>query len=29
MEATCARFNEQDLRWRDGRSLRITVAPDD
>jgi len=29
MEATCAHFNERDLRWRDGRSLRITVAPDD
>ena len=29
MEATCARFNEQNPHWRDGRSLRITVAPDD
>jgi hypothetical protein len=27
MEATCARFNAADLRWRDGRLLRITVAP--
>jgi hypothetical protein len=27
MEATCARFNERDLRWRDGRQLHITVAP--
>jgi hypothetical protein len=29
METTCARFNERDVHWRDGRSLRITVAPDD
>jgi hypothetical protein len=27
MEATCARFNAANLRWRDGRSLHITVAP--
>jgi len=27
MEATCARFNAANLRWRDGRLLRITVAP--
>ncbi len=27
MEATCARFNAANLYWRDGRSLRITVAP--
>jgi hypothetical protein len=27
MEATCARFNAANLHWRDGRSLRITVAP--
>lgn len=27
MEATCARFNAMHLRWRDGRLLRITVAP--
>jgi hypothetical protein len=26
MEATCARFNAANPRWRDGRSLRITVA---
>jgi len=26
MEATCRRFNEANLRWRDGRSLRIDVA---
>ncbi len=26
MEATCRRFNEANLRWRDGRSLRISVA---
>jgi len=27
MEATCVRFNATDVRWRDGRSLRISVAP--
>jgi hypothetical protein len=27
MEATCARFNTANVRWRDGRLLRITVAP--
>jgi hypothetical protein len=27
VEATCARFNAANLRWRDGRLLRITVAP--
>jgi len=27
MQATCARFNAANLRWRDGRRLRITVAP--
>jgi len=27
MEATCARFNAANLRWRDGRLLHITVAP--
>jgi hypothetical protein len=27
MEATCARFNAANLRWRDGRSLHISVAP--
>jgi len=27
MEATCARFNTANLRWRDGQLLRITVAP--
>ena len=27
MEATCARFNAAHRRWRDGRLLRITVAP--
>ena len=27
MEAICARFNAANLRWRDGRLLRITVAP--
>ncbi len=27
MEATCARFNAANLHWRDGRLLRITVAP--
>jgi len=27
MEATCARFNAANVRWRDGRSLRISVAP--
>lgn len=26
MEATCARFNAANLRWRDGRLLRIYVA---
>jgi hypothetical protein len=26
MKATCRRFNEANLRWRDGRSLRISVA---
>ena len=26
MEATCRRFNEANLRWRDGRLLRIHVA---
>jgi hypothetical protein len=26
MEATCRRFNEANLRWRDGRSLRISVT---
>jgi hypothetical protein len=26
MEATCRRFNEANLRWRDGRSLYISVA---
>ena len=26
MEATCQRFNEANLRWRDSRSLRIFVA---
>ncbi len=26
MEATCARFNAANLRWRDGRLLRISVA---
>jgi hypothetical protein len=25
MEATCQQFNEADLRWRDGRLLRISV----
>jgi hypothetical protein len=25
MEATCQRFNEANLRWRDGRLLRIHV----
>ena len=25
MEATCQRFNQADLRWRDGRMLRISV----
>ena len=29
MEATCARFNTANVRWRDGRSLRISVAPPD
>jgi hypothetical protein len=29
MEATCARFNAANLRWRDGRLLRISVAPAD
>ncbi|MBU0490975.1 MAG: hypothetical protein KKB13_03915, partial [Chloroflexi bacterium] len=27
MEVTCARFNAANVRWRDGRLLRITVAP--
>ena len=27
METTCARFNAAHVRWRDGRSLRISVAP--
>jgi len=27
MEATCARFNAANLRWRDGRLLCISVAP--
>lgn len=27
MEATCARFNAAHLRWRDGRLVRISVAP--
>jgi hypothetical protein len=27
MEATCARFNAANRRWRDGRSLHISVAP--
>jgi hypothetical protein len=27
MEATCARFNAANLRWRDGRPLHISVAP--
>lgn len=27
MQAICARFNAANLRWRDGRLLRITVAP--
>ena len=26
MKATCRRFNEANLRWRDGRSLRISMA---
>lgn len=26
MEATCARFNAANVRWRDGRLLRISVA---
>ena len=26
MAATCRRFNEANLRWRDGRPLRIDVA---
>ena len=26
MEATCRRFNEVNLRWRDGRPLHINVA---
>ena len=29
MEATCVRFNAANVRWRDGRLLRITVAPAD
>jgi hypothetical protein len=27
MEATCQRFNAADARWRDGRLIRISVAP--
>lgn len=27
MEKTCARFNEAGVHWRDGRLLRISVAP--
>ena len=27
IEATCRRFNQTNLRWRDGRPLRIDVAP--
>ena len=27
MEATCVRFNATNVRWRDGRLLRISVAP--
>jgi len=27
MEATCTRFNAANVRWRDGRLLRISVAP--
>jgi hypothetical protein len=27
MQAICARFNAANLRWRDRRLLRITVAP--
>ena len=27
MEQTCARFNQAQLRWRDGRLIRIRVAP--
>jgi hypothetical protein len=26
MEATCQRFNEANIRWRDGRLLRIQVT---
>jgi hypothetical protein len=26
MEVTCARFNEVNVRWRDGRQIRISVA---
>ena len=29
MEATCARFNAANVRWRDGRLLRISVTPPD
>ena len=29
MEATCAHFNAANLRWRDGRSLHISVASSD
>ena len=29
MEATCTRFNAANLRWRDGRALRISVAAPD
>jgi len=27
MEATCARFNAAQVRWRDGRLLRLSVVP--
>jgi len=27
MEATCARFNAANVRWRDGRLLRISLTP--
>jgi hypothetical protein len=27
MEATCASFNTTNARWRDGRLVRISVAP--
>lgn len=29
METTCARFNAANVRWRDGRLLRISVASPD